>query len=180
MNEEVKAQIAEMVQGYRTKEQIMAEMHIDEATLVKYCDELAYEQKIFTIDYRRVLGRGYAGPRPTQETAICPHCGAEILRKFPVCKNCGRDVGTPIEIYGPNGAHRYEDKTKRTLEKLVAVGYIFCVLTVCGPLILGIVPFVIGIVILIKGKVGHGIAQILIVTLLVSIRSAFASLTPGV
>ena len=83
---------------------------------------------------------------------FCPYCGKEVAVGDSFCPKCGHrlDIGLTT-------GERQQSKT------LVVSGYVCAVLALfIFPIGLGIAGLVIGIINLTKGRVGHGIAQIVI------------------
>ena len=84
--------------------------------------------------------------------AFCPNCGKEVAAGDSFCPKCGQGLNTEATT-----------RKRQQSSNLVVWGYVCGVLALFFlPIAFGIAGMVIGIVNLTKGRVGHGIAQIVI------------------
>jgi uncharacterized OB-fold protein len=81
-----------------------------------------------------------------------------ICEVMPFCANCGKEVSEAVSFCPDCG-----ERLKKQSNSLVAAGYVCAVLALfIFPIGLGIAGLVIGIINITKGRVGHGVAQIVI------------------
>lgn len=92
---------------------------------------------------------------------FCPYCGAEVREDTRFCSGCG-------------------ERLKKQSKSLVVWGYVCGVLALfIFPIGFGIAGAVIGIVNLTKGRVGHGVAQIVIAATLGLIGAVLGAIVWG-
>ena len=83
---------------------------------------------------------------------FCKKCGLQLDTEAVICVKCG----VPTENFIPTSK-------KESGKGLIPMGYICAVMSVLFiPLLFGFAGIVVGIVNLVKDRVGHGIAQILL------------------
>lgn len=110
---------------------------------------------------------GQSSNTSSRASKACPYCGEDILAVAKKCKHCGEFLDAPDpKSQGRPAFVRIEStppSSPQSSQSFITAGYLapFLALIVFPPAF-GLLGVVLGIVNLVRGRAGHGVAQILL------------------